>query len=295
MTLLDDPAQTKPKTAGVVEWVLMDKRRMCPHCRAFITTDDRTCPYCHEAVGPRAIDRRSSSPIGGFIPQVRFNTVIILVINFGLYIATSIYSMNAGRGSAMTLDGRTLVNFGAMFSPLIQDGEWWRLVTAGFLHGGLLHILMNSWVLFDLGAQVEELYGASRMLTIYFISNAFGFYVSSLVKQGPSIGASAALCGLIGAMIALGVRDKTGFGAAIRAFYIRWLVYILLFSFLPGVDMAAHVGGLAGGFAIGYLAGQPRYEGSATEKLWRISSVCCILLTAASFLKMYLWFSRYAQ
>ncbi|HEV3200867.1 MAG TPA: rhomboid family intramembrane serine protease [Bryobacteraceae bacterium] len=274
----------------------MDKRRMCPHCRAFITTNDKTCPYCNESVGPRAIDRRDSSPIGGFIPQVRFNTVIILVINFGLYLATTLYSMNSSRGSAMTLDGQTLVDFGAMWSSYIwYRGEWWRLVTAGFLHGGLLHILMNSWVLFDLGAQVEELYGASRMLVIYFVSNAFGFLVSSMLKPGPSIGASAALCGLIGAMIALGVRDRTGFGAAIRAVYIRWLIYILLFSFLPGVDMAAHVGGLAGGFGIAYLAGQPRHTSSATEKLWRISCFCCILLTAASFLKMYLWFSRYAQ
>jgi len=274
----------------------MDKRRMCPHCRAFITTSDKTCPYCNEAVGPRAVERRDSSPIGGFIPQVRFNTVIILVINFGLYLATSLYSMNSGRGSAMSLDGQTLVNFGAMYSSYIwYRGEWWRLVTAGFLHGGLLHILMNSWVLFDLGAQVEELYGASRMLVIYFVANAFGFLVSSMLKPGPSIGASAALCGLIGAMIALGVRDRTHFGAAIRAVYIRWLIYILLFSFLPGVDMAAHVGGLAGGFGIAYLAGQPRYTSPVTERLWRISCFCCILLTAASFLKMYLWFSRYAQ
>jgi rhomboid protease GluP len=274
----------------------MDQRRMCPQCRAFITTSDRTCPYCNEPVAPRAVDRRSSSPIGGFIPQVRFNTVIILVINLGLYLATSLFSMNAGRGNAMGLDNYTLVDFGAMFSPLIRQGEWWRLVTAGFLHGGLFHILMNCWVLFDLGAQVEEMYGASRMLVIYFVSNAFGFYVSSLMgRPVPSVGASAALCGLIGAMIALGVRDRTGFGAAIRAVYIRWMVYILLFSLLGGIDMAAHVGGLAGGFGVAYLAGEPRYEGSTTEKLWRISSWCCILLTAASFLKMYLWFSRYAQ
>ena len=269
---------------------------MCPHCRAFITTNDKTCPYCNEAVGPRAVDRRSTSPIGGLIPQVRFNTVIILVINFGLYLATSLYSMNAGRGSAMTLDGYTLIDFGAMYSPFIHGGgQWWRLVTAGFLHGGLLHILMNSWVLFDLGAQVEELYGASRMLTIYFISSVCGFYLSSMLKPGPSIGASAALCGLIGAMIALGVRDRSGFGAAIRAVYVRWLIYILVFSFLPGVDMAAHVGGFAGGFGVAYLAGDPRYTKPATETLWRISSFCCILLTAASFLMMYLWFSHYAQ
>jgi rhomboid protease GluP len=276
--------------------VLMDKRRMCPHCRAFITTDDRICPYCNEAVGPRVVERDNTSLVGGFIPQVRFNTIIILVINFGMYLATSLYSMNSGRGSAMTLDPYTLLDFGAMYTPLVRQGEWWRLVTAGFLHGGLLHILMNCWVLFDLGAQVEELYGASRMLVIYFVSNAFGFYVSSLMaRSSPSAGASAALCGLIGAMIALGVRDRTGMGAAIRAVYVRWLIYILLFSFLPGVDMAAHVGGLAGGFAIAYLARENRFESPLKARLWRLTSYCCILMTAVSFLKMYLWFSKFAQ
>jgi len=274
----------------------MDQRRMCPHCRAFITVNDKTCPYCNEVVGPRSVERGSSSPIGGLIPQVRFNTIIILVINFGLYLATSLYSMNSGRGSAMNLDAQTLFDFGAMYAPAIRGGEWWRLVTAGFLHGGLLHILMNCWVLFDLGAQVEELYGASRMLVIYFVSNAFGFYVSSLVsRNSPSAGASAALCGLIGAMIALGLRDRSGLGAAIRAVYIRWLIYILLFSFLPGVDMAAHVGGLVGGFGVAYLGGEPRFESSTVKKLWQFSAGCCLLLTAVSFLKMYLWFSRYAQ
>jgi rhomboid protease GluP len=195
----------------------------------------------------------------------------------------------------MNLDGYTLIYFGAMFSQLIHAGQWWRLVTAGFLHGGLLHILMNSWVLFDLGAQVEESYGAARMLTFYFVSSVCGFYLSSLIKPGPSIGASAALCGLIGAMIALGVKDRSGYGAAIRSVYIRWIVYIMLFSFLPGVDMAAHVGGLAGGFGLAYLAGEPRYASSGTEALWKVCAFCCILLTAASFLMMYLSFSTFAQ
>jgi rhomboid protease GluP len=273
----------------------METRRMCPHCRAFITTSDKTCPYCNEAVAPVA-SRRSSGPIlGGFIPQARFNTVMILLINFGLYVATSIFSMNSGRGNAFNLDGYTLVDFGAMFTPAIRAGQWWRLVTAGFLHGGLMHILMNSWALFDLGAIVEEMYGSSRMLVIYFIANVCGFYLSSLNKMGPSAGASAALFGLIGCMIALGMRHRGAFGDSIRGMFTRWLVYGLLFSFLPGIDMAAHVGGLVGGFAVGYIAGEQRHEGSATEKLWRIASWFCIAITFFCFLKMYLSFAGAAQ
>src|SRR5215813_10822042 len=157
----------------------METRRMCPHCRAFITTKDRVCPYCNESVGQRAVDRRNPSPIlGGLIPHAGFCTVIILVINFGLYLATTVYSMKSGNGSLMDIDGQTLFQFGAKYPAAIAAGQWWRLVTAGFLHGGILHIAMNSWVLFDLGAAVEEIYGASRMLTIYFLSDVVGFYLS---------------------------------------------------------------------------------------------------------------------
>ena len=279
--------------------VQMDSRRMCPHCRAFITNKDRTCPYCNEPVGARAIDRRDPAAIlGGIIPHARFNTVVILVVNFGLFLAMALYSMGAGTGGDLwNIDVGTLVAFGAKYNVL-ASGEWWRLVTAGFLHGGLLHILMNSWVLFDLGPQVEEIYGTSRMLVIYFVSTVVGFCLSAVWSPAiPSVGASAALMGLIGAMIALGVRHKNPIGSAIRGTYMRWAIYIILFGLLPGlrVDNAAHIGGLAAGFGIAYLAGLRRLEGSWTERLWRGASWICILLTAVSFLKMYLWFARITQ
>jgi rhomboid protease GluP len=101
--------------------------------------------------------------------------------------------------------------------------------------------------------------------------------------------------GLIGAMIALGVSHRNEMGAAIRQVYIRWAVYVLLFSFLPGVDMAAHVGGLAGGFGLAYITGLPRRDGSGLEVFWRAAAWICILLTVLSFLEWYLWFSRNAQ
>jgi rhomboid protease GluP len=271
----------------------MDSRRMCPHCRAFITDRDRVCPYCNEPVGPRSVERSESSNLLGFIPHGRFNTVIILLINFGLYIATSLFSMNSGRGDAMNIDAQTLYFFGAKYGPAIARGEWWRLVTAGFLHGGLIHILMNSWVLFDLGSQVEEVYGSSRMLVIYFISTVSGFYLSNLFHPGtPSVGASAALFGLLGAMIAILTKHRNSFTDAIRGQYLRWLVMLLVFSLFGNIDMLAHIGGLVGGFAMGWVAGERRLEGTTTEKLWRVAAGFCIVLTAVSFLKMYLWFMQ---
>jgi rhomboid protease GluP len=279
----------------------MDQRRMCPHCRAFITNRDKVCPYCNEKVGPRAAERRDPGAIlGGFIPHARFITMIILTINVGLFLATVLASQRAGRSSGfMGVDGQTLFEFGAKYrAAILRYGQWWRLVTAGFLHGGLLHIGMNSWVLFDLGAQVEEVYGGSRLIVIYFLATVFGFLASTFWTSAISVGASAGIMGLVGAMIALGVRHQnTSTGAAMRGMYIRWAVYVMIFGLLPGlnIDNAAHLGGLAAGFGAAYVAGTPRIETAWSERLWRGAAAACVVLTAASFLMMYLWFSSSAQ
>lgn len=267
---------------------------MCPNCRAFIKSSDRVCPYCDIKLGPRAIDRRIPGNIlGGLIPQARFTTVMILTLNFGLYAATVLYSIRHGNTSIMDVDGRTLLLFGAKAPAFIFAGQWWRLITAGFLHGGLFHILMNSWVLFDLGAQVEEVYGSSRLIVIYFISSVFGFLASTFWSPALSIGASAGLFGLIGAMIALGTRYRSALGQQIRGLYVRWAVYGLLIGFLPffNIDNAAHLGGLAAGFLAGYVAGVPRLTSGWLERAWHLLAGAAVALTALAFLRMFLWFS----
>jgi rhomboid protease GluP len=269
----------------------MDKRRMCPNCRAFITTDDKVCPYCQFTVGPKAVDRRTpADALGGLIPHARFTTMLIMLINTGIYVAMVLHSQASGQGMSFDFGAPTLVDFGGKYGPLIMQGEWWRLVTAGFVHGGILHILMNMWVLFDLGAQTEEMYGTSRYLTIYFASTVTGFLASFYwAPNVPSVGASAGLMGLIGAMIALGLRDRSSWGAEIRRFYTRWVVYILVFGLIPffAVDNAAHIGGLAGGFAVGYVAGTPGFSQSV-ERLWQIVAGIAVALTAFSFFKMFM-------
>jgi hypothetical protein len=129
---------------------------MCPNCRAFITNKDRVCPYCNERVGPRAIDLRSPADfLGGMIPHARATTTIFLLINVAFYLASMAYP--------------TLVEFGAKLPWRYLSAEWWRLVTAGFFHGGLMHIAMNGWVLFDLGPQVEENFGTSRYVVLFLL------------------------------------------------------------------------------------------------------------------------------
>jgi rhomboid protease GluP len=269
---------------------------MCPNCRAFITTDDKVCPYCDLRLGPRAADQRSPVDVlGGLIPHHRFTTMMILLVNTGLYIATVIYSMRGSRGGGFDLDSNTLFDFGGKFE-IFMTGQWWRLVTAGYLHAGLLHIGMNMWVLFDLGVQVEEVYGTSRYLVFYFLATVGGFLASSWWDPNVlSIGASAGIFGLIGAMIALGLRDRSAYGAMIRSVYTRWALYGLALGILPSLfgisfmDNAAHIGGVTTGFAVAYVAGTPRLSNRATEGFWKIAAGVVLALTALSFVEMFLW------
>ena len=263
---------------------------MCPNCRAFITSDDKICPYCQAQVGQRVIDQRSPSDVlGGLIPHQRFVTMLILLINTGLYLAMMLRMTQQGGSGFRDPDLQTLVDFGAKYAPfIIGRGEWWRLITAAFLHGGLLHILMNSWVLFDLGPQVNQAFGTPRFLTIYFVSSVTGFLASLYWSPSVSIGASAGLVGLIGAMIALGTRDRSSFGAVLRRQYIQWMVYLLIFGLvIPGVDNAAHLGGLVGGFVVAYLAGTPGFSEGA-ESFWKLTAGLSLAATVWAFVEMFM-------
>ena len=280
----------------------MDKRRMCPHCRAFITTDDPTCPYCGERVGPRAIELRNAGEmVAGWIPHARFVTTLLLIVNGGLFLATSMFPGGATNPSVLYF-------FGAKEGEAILQGhQWWRLITAGFLHGGFAHILMNGWVMIDLGAQVEMVYGPARLIVFYVLTTIAGYLLSLWWSPVLSIGASAALFGFIGAMIALGVANPSSAGRMIRQMYTRWAIYGLAYGFLPvilsvvgihlpiALDNAAHIGGLAAGFGLGYVAGVPTHSTYAREKFWQIAAGVCILATLVSFYMVYLHFPRQTQ
>lgn len=271
---------------------------MCPNCRAFITTSDRLCPYCDAPVGPRAIDVRDPAPaLGGLIPHAHFTTVLILLINAGLYVATAVYASQSGRGGGfLDIDIYTLFFFGAKVKEYILAGQWWRLITAGFLHGGILHIGMNLWVLYDLGARVEESFGTARFLVIYAISGITGYLASMWWTPALSVGASASLFGLIGAMIALLTKSNRFSDRAQRSGYIQWAVYMFALGLLPGlrVDNFAHLGGLAGGFAIGYIAGTPR-AGGAAETLWKALAGICVLVTIYAVIQAVLFMLRFGS
>jgi len=259
---------------------------MCPHCRAFIEPKAKICPYCDGEVGARFREPEAleGTALRGFIPQSHFTILILLAINFGIFVATMAWSIKLGN-DAFDIHGGVLRLFGWKERlPIVIYDQWWRLVTAGFLHGGVMHILMNSWVLFDLGAQVERLFGTARMLCLYLVSSVFGFWVSMYMTSGPSVGASAALSGLMGAMMAYGKRSGQSF---IFSHYAVWMGMIVVIGFIVDfVDNWAHIGGLIAGFALGWVAASPRRTDDS-ETLWKAAATVLVLITVASMALAY--------
>lgn len=261
---------------------------MCPACRAFVPADQKVCPYCDTELPARS---SLTTRLSQLTLDARFTTFILITVNFGLYLATAIYSWKRGNPAPfVSIDARTLFDFGAKLTEAVFAGQWWRLITAGFLHGGIFHILMNSWVLFDLGGTVEQVYGASRMIVIYVVATITGFLASCWWSPGLSVGSSAALFGLIGAMIAFGALHRTSLGVTIRRMYVRWALYGLIFGLLvPMIDNAAHLGGLVGGFVTAYAAGLPETSPLRRERAWHIAAVVAVLLLVWAFLEMWRW------
>ncbi len=148
--------------------------------------------------------------------------------------------------------------FGANYGPLVADGDLWRLVTSIFLHGGLLHLLLNAYALFFLGRNLEAFYGAWSLFVLFLGSGVAGSIASAALSHNISVGASGGIFGLLGASLVFAFRHRgllpkrvvTIMGTAL----VPWVVLNLVTGyFLPVVDIHAHWGGLVGGALLAFV------------------------------------------
>jgi rhomboid protease GluP len=154
--------------------------------------------------------------------------------------------------------------WGANFGPATQDGEWWRLGTALFLHFGAVHLTLNLWALWDAGQLVERMYGHARFACIYFASGLTGNLLSLVAHRGLAIsgGASGAIFGLFGALLIFLWRERHN----LHPKEFRWffwgaagfaLASLVLGLLITGIDNAAHIGGFFSGILGGIIFAQP--------------------------------------
>ena len=272
---------------------VVSKQRMCPACRALIDRKDRVCPLCGERVS-EVSQAGLGRALDSILPQQARYTTMLLSVNlflFGLMLLATI-RVRGGEFSGNLLFGGidvlTLVRFGAKYGFLIADGEWWRFVTPVFLHGSLIHIGFNSWVLFDLGPAVEGLYGPQKFLVLYITTGAASFVASFLWSPNvPSVGASGAIFGLIGVMIAYGYRNRRSVSDSVRNMFVRYAIYMLAFGILfrrLHIDNAAHIGGLVSGIAFGWLVSDLPELTQSGIQMWKLLRAVAVLVVLFGFI-----------
>lgn len=178
---------------------------------------------------------------------------------------------------------RVHLSLGANSASDVEKGQVWRLVSYAFLHGFLIHLLMNAMVLADLGRICEPLLGTERFTVVYIVSaiaGGLGSIAYGSLRGGlhVSVGASGAICGLIGLLLAFSLRHRD---RDLRDQIVRWIAYLAIFSlFFPNVDHGGHAGGLLAGAVFGYFT--PRYVSSHSARLWRIPFWITVAVTIAA-------------
>ncbi|MDS0524153.1 rhomboid family intramembrane serine protease [Clostridium sp. SHJSY1] len=178
-------------------------------------------------------------------------TVSLIAINIVVFIISALMTTNFVKN--LSIDDYTLAILGAKYTPLINQGQWWRLFTCMFLHGGLIHIAVNMYSLYSIGTQIEEIYGRYKYLIIYIISgltaSLFSYYLS---PNSLSVGASGAIFGLLGAILAFAIKERERMDKGVIGNIIITIAFNLYLgtAVLSNIDNYAHVGGFIGGLIV---------------------------------------------
>lgn len=257
-----------------------NKSMLCPNCRRMISSDEKKCPHCGTS-SPGA--RWKNNPfIRGWGSGDRLVRYIIYT-NAGLFLLSLLISSNitnSGFNPLFVLSPSTsaLVNLGATGTALIGKVGWWTLLSANYLHGGILHIFFNMMALNQIAILITRIFGPYRFFAIYTISGVGGFLISYWAGVPITVGASAALCGLIGAALYYGKSSGGVFGQAIYKQIGGWAVMIIVFGFMvPQVNNWGHIGGMLVGALVALVLG---YNERRPERfLHRALAGACMAVT----------------
>jgi rhomboid protease GluP len=237
---------------------------VCTSCGYLVGVNDEKCYHCgrrNPGLWGFAPVLRSLGHDMGFVPFVTGTCIVLYAL--GLLVSAMLGFQIASPSVFGFLAPSTEIQFvlGASgATPVFGYGRWWTVLSAGWLHGGLLHILFNVMWIRQLAPAVGELYGPGRMVIIYTLASAVGFTASSVLGLynipffgggNFTVGASAAIFGLLGALVYYGKR-----GGSSMVGSQAWSMAVFMFIFglvMPGVDNAAHAGGFAGGYLAGRL------------------------------------------
>jgi len=261
---------------------------LCPNCRKLISASEPQCPYCGLR---RPASKFINNPLVRLFSQPARFIKTIIYLNAGMFIISILLSnkmihISANPLTFLSPDSRSLLAMGATgVIPIDRMHRWWSLLSANYLHGGILHIFFNMMAFRQIAGLIIREYGIHRMFILYTAGGIIGFLVSYLARTNFTIGSSAAVCSLIGAALYYGKSRGGLYGNIIYRQIGGWVLAIFIFGFLvPGIDNWGHGGGIAAGIALGFLLGyrEQREELRLHKSLAHIAALATIAVLALS-------------
>ena len=259
---------------------------LCPNCRRLVSRSESECPACGlknpGSIWKDNIFTRSAGGEHGILKLILAANIAMFFLSILIDLGSTAFSSSPF--AFLSPSNNSLLVLGSTGTiPLFQLNRWWSLISASYLHGSLLHILFNMIALHQLGPLIIREYDTPRMVAIYTQSGIGGFFVSALFGVRFTIGASAAVCGLIGAALYYGKSRGGTYGKTIYSQVGSWAVGIFIFGFMiPGINNWGHAGGMLSGALAGYLLGYK--ERSRLNISHRILSTLCIVCTALALI-----------
>ena len=262
---------------------------VCPSCGRLVSANARVCIHCGRrnpglwGFGPGL--RKLLGENSGVVSYIIGACIILYVI--AILIDPAAILSRTSPFSLLSPSDRALDQLGMTGQYAIANGRWWTLLTAIYLHAGVLHILFNMLWMNQLGQIVQELFGASRMFLIFTFSGVLGFILSTLLGVPLTVGASGSIFGLLGALIYYGRLRGGQFGAAIYRQVGIWALVLFLFGFMSSaVNNYAHAGGFIGGYLSAMILGyQERKHETALHR--RLAGLAAALTVLAFLLEAF--------
>jgi len=222
-------------------------RGVCPDCMVYAPVGIRCLEHASQGKpkGPATAQRTVRTARSGFLGQDGIVTKILIALNVGIFL------INLLQGASLNSNGGSLFADWALFGPVVAQGDWWRLITAAFLHGGIVHLGLNMLFLWIVGLPVESAIGKWRFLAVYLISALAGSAGALLLSPtAVTVGASGALYGILGVAVVLEQQGSHVLGGSALGLVI---VNFVLSLAIPGVSIGGHAGGFVGGVLCGLV------------------------------------------
>jgi rhomboid protease GluP len=232
---------------------------LCPACGRITNADAEACLSCgFRRPGLWGFGAALGKLAGSLDVTKGISAVCVALYVVSLVIDPAAAFRPRGPFELLAPSGRALQQLGMTGALAWDAGRWWTLITAIYLHGGLLHILFNVLWIRQLGPAVEQLFGPARLAVVFTVAGVAGFALSNYAGVPFTIGASGSIFGLLGAMVAYGRQRGGVFGSLVLRQYGQWALVLFIFGFVmsgSGVNNLAHAGGFAGGLLAAVLLG----------------------------------------